>query len=262
MPQGSEQADAAIKRLEQIAAATAREVQRLLRRLDTQPGSSRLLSDTLAMSNNAEVLRQVRRAIADLRTQTLTVAAEAAAAAATAEGSALGVTFEPRVAALIRAIVDDRLTEITAVFGAADDALAKAGRIAVFTSADTNKLVDEVARVLSSTRSRAASAIDSVAMAAGRQMTLLDAEGAGARTGTEMVYGYGGPIDDIARPFCREHHTRLTGQVYTFAALNRLDNGVGQPKPVSVHLGGFNCRHNLQPMTRAEAESRGLTVVE
>lgn len=262
MPQGSEQADAAIARLEQIAAATAREVQRLLRRLDTQPGSSRLLSDLQAIANNNDVLRQVRAAIAGLRTQALTVAAEAAAAAATAEGSALGVTFNPRVASLIRVVVDDRLSEITKIFGAADEAIARAGRIAVFTSADTNRLVDEVASVLQSTRSRAASAIDSVAMAAGRQVTLLDAESASARTGTEVVYGYGGPIDGVTRPFCRAHHTRLTGQVYTLAALNSLDNGAGQPKPVSVYLGGYGCRHNLQPMTRDEAESRGLTVIQ
>jgi hypothetical protein len=76
-----------------------------------------------------------------------------------------------------------------------------------------------------------------------------------------MVYGYGGPIDRITRQFCRDHATATTKQVYTRAALNRLTNP-GQPGPVSVYLGGYNCRHSLQPMTREQATAKGYEVVE
>jgi hypothetical protein len=261
MAQGSEQADEAIARLKQVLAAAEREVQRLLRRLDTQPGSSRLASDALSLQNNRAVVQQVRRAIAEVRQQVLELGANAAAAAAMASATPQ-MTFAPQTATLLKVIVDDRMRELGEMFTAADEAVARAARITLATSADVTGLVDEVARVFGSTRSQAASAVDSMAMAAGRQMTLLDSEMAARANGVEMVYGYGGPIDSIARPFCREHHTRLTEQVYTLEALNRLDNGAHQPKPVSVYLGGYNCRHNLQPMTRDEAKSRGLRVIE
>ena len=261
MPQGSEQADEAIARLNEVLAAAEREVQRLLRRLDTQPGSSRLASDAQSLANNRAVVQQVRRAIVEVRQQVLELGANAAAAAAMASVTPQ-MTFAPQTATLLRVIVDDRMRELSEMFAAADEAVAKAARITLATSADVTTLVDEVARVLGSTRSQAASAVDSMAMAAGRQMTLLDSERAARSNNVAIVYGYGGPIDSIARPFCREHHTRLTGQVYTLDALNRLDNGAHQPKPVSVYLGGYNCRHNLQPMTRDEAVSRGLKAIE
>ena len=261
MPQGSEQADEAIARLKQVLAAAEREVARLLRRLDTQPGSSRLASDALSLQNNRAVVQQVRRAISEVRQQVLELGANAAAAAAMASATPQ-MTFAPQTATLLRVIVDDRMRELSEMFAAADEAVAKAARVTLATSADVTGLVDEVARVFGSTRAQAASAIDSMAMAAGRQMTLLDSERAARSNKVAIVYGYGGPIDSIARPFCREHHTRLTGQVYTLDALNRLDNGAHQPKPVSVYLGGYNCRHNLQPMTRDEAMARGLTVIE
>jgi hypothetical protein len=261
VPQGSEQADEAIARLNEVLAAAEREVQRLLRRLDTQPGSSRLASDAQSLANNRAVVQQVRRAIVEVRQQVLELGANAAAAAAMASVTPQ-MTFAPQTATLLRVIVDDRMRELSEMFAAADEAVAKAARITLATSADVTTLVDEVARVLGSTRSQAASAVDSMAMAAGRQMTLLDSERAARSNNVAIVYGYGGPIDSIARPFCREHHTRLTGQVYTLDALNRLDNGAHQPKPVSVYLGGYNCRHNLQPMTRDEAVSRGLKAIE
>lgn len=261
MPQGSEEADAAVARLRDILDAAEREVQRLLRRLDTVPGASTLSRDAQSAANNQEVVRQVRLAIDKLRARTLDEARTVATKAAKSEAQRIGITFTVRTATLIETIVEDRLKEIDSVFGEAAAEVSRAARIVMATSADASTFVDRVSAALGSTRSQAMSAVDSVAMAAGRQTTIIQAEAAGLQADVDMVYGYGGPVDSITRPFCRRYATKASGDVYTVEALDRLDNGPGQPTPVSVYLGGYRCRHFLVPMTRLEAERRGHNVV-
>jgi hypothetical protein len=212
--------------------------------------------------NNREVLRQVRRAIDVLKGKAVEEARKAATSAALTEARLVRVTFTPLTATLIDVIVADRIKEITTIFGDAADQVSRAARVLTATSGDVSRLADQVAATLGSSRAQALSAIDSVAMASARQVTLIDAESAAVGTGTSIVYAYGGPIDSITRPFCLAHATSVTRQVYTLDSLNSLDNGAGQPKPVSVYLGGYKCRHNLQPMTRAEATRQGYRVVE
>jgi hypothetical protein len=262
VPQGSEQADAAVARLRDILEAAQREVERLLRRIDTMPGRSTMSRDAQSLTNNQEVVRQVQQSIATMRTRALAEARAAALTTATSEAQRIGVTFTPRTAALVQAIVEDRIKEIDAVFGDAALEVGRAARIVLATTADASTFVDRVSAALGSSRAQALSAVDSVAMASGRQVTIIDAEMAGVRADVDIVYGYGGPIDSITRPFCREHATVESNSVYTFAALNRLDNGAGQPMPVSVYLGGYRCRHFLVPMTQAEAVRRGHVVVD
>lgn len=253
MPQGSEQADAAAARLRDILAAAEAEVRRLLLKMETTPGEATLA----ATQNNQAVVSQIRRRIASLGALITSEAARASAAAATGESRRLGITMEPDVLRILDAITEDRIKEISATWAAAADEVARAARVAITSGADLSRLVDDVQAKLGGARAGSLSAVDSMTMAAGRQITIIDAEA----SGEDMVYGYGGPVDAITRLFCREHHSRLTSQVYTRAALDRLSNP-GQPTPVSVYLGGFNCRHNLQPMTRAMAIDRGYRVVE
>lgn len=260
--QGSEEADAAVKRLNDVVDAAEEEIRRLLRRLDTSPGTALLSSDRQALVNNQEVVRQVRVAIDQLRDKVRVEGRAAAIAAARAEAQRIGVSFTPKSAALISNIIADRLTEIDGIFGEAAQAVTRAARVVMATTKDANALADKVAVALKSTRSQALSAIDSVAMAAGRQTTIIDAERAAEGVETDIVYAYGGPVDAITRDFCREHATSVTNNVYTLDALNSFDNGPRQPKPVSVYLGGYKCRHNLIPMTEDEARRRGYNVVD
>jgi len=253
MPQGSEAADAVAKRLGDILGAAEAEVRRLLLRMQTAPGES-----TLARAqNNLIVAGQVRRRIEALGAIVMNEGAKASATAALGEGQRLGVTLDPQTARLLDAITEDRLAEISKTWGLAADEVARAARVATTTGGDLSRLIDDVQAKLGGARAASLSAVDSMTMAAGRQITILDAEASGA----DIVYGYGGPVDAITRLFCREHHSRLTSQVYTRQALDRLSNP-GQPTPVSVYLGGYNCRHNLQPMTRAMAKEKGYRVVE
>lgn len=264
MTQGSESADAVAKRLKDVLDAAEAEVRRLLAKMQAQgiteesvaagmPGVSTLQRT----QNNLVVAGQVRRRIAELGAIVTDAGARAAAQAAQAEALRLGVTLDPQTARLLDAITQDRIAEISTTWAEAADAVGRAARVATTTGGDLTRLVDEVQAKMGGARAASLSAVDSMTMAAGRQITILDAEAGD----TEVVYGYGGPVDSITRPFCRLYHTRLTRQVYTRRALDRLDNP-GQPSPVSVYLGGYNCRHNLQPMTRAMAAEKGYRVVE
>jgi hypothetical protein len=66
--------------------------------------------------------------------------------------------------------------------------------------------------------------------------------------------GPGGPDDLITRPFCAP----LVGKIVTLPDLDQMDNGDGQPRPVSRFLGGYRCRHSLSPLSLEE----GLDMVE
>lgn len=259
MPQGSEAADEAIRRLEDVARAAEAEIARLLRRMDQRRGV--LASDAEALANNREVARQVRAYIESLTPRVERIAVQAAAQAASAEAGRLGLTLSPQLATEIDRIVSNRIAEIGDSFGDAAVEVQRAARIAITSSADLTRLIDDVSQAMRTSVVKAQAAVDSMAMASGRRVTIEDATRSSTETGEEIVFGYGGPVDSVTRPFCRRHHSDLVDRAYTAAALDRLDNGEGQPKPVSAYLGGYNCRHFLIPMTTSQAKSRGLTVV-
>ena len=76
-----------------------------------------------------------------------------------------------------------------------------------------------------------------------RLVTVAQAEDLGIE-----LFLYDGPLDERTRPFCEEH----VGKAYTLEQLNELDNGQGLP--VAVYLGGYNCRHELLPITAEQAK--------
>jgi len=67
------------------------------------------------------------------------------------------------------------------------------------------------------------------------------------------LFLYDGPDDGVIRPFCEEH----VGKVWTLEELDAEDNGSNQPKPVSLFLGGYGCRHSLVAVTPEEAAAYG-----
>ena len=259
MPQGSEQGDAAIERLREIVDAAEAEISKQMARLASSKG--KLESSKEAIDNNRAVASQVRRAIERLASATRAVGLAGAKAATKAEASRLGLTLDPEAQTIIDTVVEDRLKEISAVWGDAADEVSRAARVAITTSGSLDTLVAEVQSKLRGSLSQAQSAVDSMAMAAGRQVAVIQAEDAASDLGEDVAYVYGGPADRITRPFCREHLTSLTQQVYMLTALDALDAGAGQPGPVSAYMGGFNCRHNLSPISLAEAKRAGYTVI-
>ena len=61
---------------------------------------------------------------------------------------------------------------------------------------------------------------------------------------------YVGPLDGITRPFCKSR----VNKIYTRAQIAKWDNGT--KLPADVYGGGYNCRHDLVPMSKERAEQR------
>lgn len=72
------------------------------------------------------------------------------------------------------------------------------------------------------------------------------------QTGEEVLFLYMGPTDERTRPFCK----RLVGKVISRKQLAGLSNGSGLP--VRTSAGGYNCRHDLVPVTKAFVKAQGL----
>lgn len=62
------------------------------------------------------------------------------------------------------------------------------------------------------------------------------------------LFWYEGPDDDLTRPFCAEH----VGGVYTKEDIAKWDNGTDLDP--AIYLGGYNCRHQLVPVTEKYAK--------
>lgn len=61
---------------------------------------------------------------------------------------------------------------------------------------------------------------------------------------------YVGPDDGITREFCKAR----VDKIFTRAAVSKWDNGT--PLPAEIYGGGYNCRHDLVPISREKAEQR------
>ena len=70
--------------------------------------------------------------------------------------------------------------------------------------------------------------------------------------GIEVLFLYQGPNDDKTRHFC----SRLAGKTLTREQLGSLDNGSGLS--VVSSAGGWNCRHDIIPITRGLARSEDI----
>lgn len=254
---GSPQADQARARLEELRKLTVREMQRLLSRLDTEQGGSKLVSDKQALATVARVRVAI---VTELKARGGVVvdAAEqhaAQAAQAVADSVDLGA-FNADTAKDIGRLVSGQADEVLKTFEEGAAEIGKAMRAAVATAAPIDDLIEEVARVIDTTYLRAMAAVDAAVMASGRLVTLQAGEDMAKELGAVTVYKVVGPSDGKTRPWCREH----VGKAYTREALDGDDNGENQPKPVSATLGGFNCRHSLAPMTLEEARADGVEV--
>jgi len=60
---------------------------------------------------------------------------------------------------------------------------------------------------------------------------------------------YVGPVDEKTRDFCLEH----VGNVYTLDEINDMDNG--QTGNVLIDRGGWNCRHDWEPIDKETADA-------
>lgn len=64
------------------------------------------------------------------------------------------------------------------------------------------------------------------------------------------LFAYVGANDGIIRPFCEAR----INKIYTRSQVSRWDNGTNLP--ADIYLGGYNCRHDLVPISKERAEER------
>lgn len=76
-----------------------------------------------------------------------------------------------------------------------------------------------------------------------RSMTLSKSEELGLE-----LFVYLGPDDEVTRPFCEAR----VGKVWTRQEIDEWDNG--QDLDAAIYCGGYNCRHQLSPISEEDAE--------
>lgn len=203
-----------------------------------------------ARGKASTVASQVMRAMRDAGDEARTLTEDRAVAAA------LAVIGDREVSEDALSLVESAVQPVLADMARVTDETASEARATVSSAPSASRqladLEDDVDSLFGVLRAKLESAADAAVMGAGRGAIVALAEESSERMG----YVYLGPNDGKIRPFCRKH----VGKVYTREALDRLDNGDGQPKPVSVHLGGYGCRHIPSPILLDDARSEGFTV--
>lgn len=253
---GSAQADAARAKLEKLRDVLNDEVRRLLLALDTQRGESGLLSDRQALANAARVRTQVIAAIEQRAPLVVDAIEDATAKAADAVARSVKLgDFPADAVRTLEEIVDGRSDDALQAFTVGKERIGEAMRAGITTGAPLGELIDEVARDIRTTFTRAQTAVDTACIGAGRLVTIRAGDEGDTDAEDPIVYRYVGPDDAKARDFCSE----IVGKCFTRAAMARLDNGLGMD--VSVYGGGWSCRHSWAPMLLSEASSAGYEVV-
>lgn len=253
-------------RLEAIRVRLVAEMTRLLRRLSTAEG--KLASDEAALDN----ARRIRSAVlALLREDGLPVvigAGEAAIADAVevALGAArrdmthvspsLSVSFDAEAKDAIERSVSGVLDEIAEVFQGAADMVRKSIDAGLNTSVPLDDLIADVAAELDTSFGKASTAVETAVRMAMQKTTMDQGERAAEASGAEVVWLYDGASDSKVRPFCRS----ILGKAFTREAIDSLDNGTDLP--VDSGRGGYGCRHRWSMLLRAEADERGIKVID
>lgn len=158
--------------------------------------------------------------------------------------------FAPRIADTLDRLFRGEEERIAAVFDRAASEVASALRRAVVTGQDLDGAISAVAKKLDTTFGRAATAVDTAVAGFSRAavttaITEIDEEIEGDTLGAVYL----GPEDGKNRPFCAAHVERW----YTVAEIQAMQPDPGQPPPVAVFAGGYNCRHEWVPTLRSDA---------
>lgn len=112
--------------------------------------------------------------------------------------------------------------------------LWRAAAQALFSARPAETLVAQLARQLGRSLQQTQTLYDTQVSIAGRQIEQVVTEGEDAQ-----AFLYVGPVDARTRDWCLDR----VGQVYTRAAIERLDNG--QLPNAFLTGGGYNCRHTF-----------------
>jgi hypothetical protein len=231
--------------LRDLLAEAEREMARILARLEVAEGGKRLDGDQEALRVADRVRREAVSALSRLEVITVDAVTQTLIKEAQAELRRIGPTsIEPRAQQRIEAALGPIFDGVADAFGRAKERVARGVLVGVVGGRNFTSVVADIQQTLGGTFAQAQTALATGQMALSRVVVTTQAEAAAKKVGVTMRYRYTGPRGSILRPFCSEH----LGKIYTLEELDQLDNGPGQPKPVSSFLGGYNCRHRLAPV--------------
>jgi hypothetical protein len=251
---GSRQADDARRRLELIRSTIQRQTRNLVLALDTKPRTSQTVRQQAA--NLRLIRQQIDDRLAAIEPQVRAIVVDEAAnlALEIAEEEDLA-EFAPDIERQVDAIISTQTRDIADTFEDASRAIGDAIALGTTTGAELGEIVDEVARQLETSFVRAQAAVDTAIMGAGRSIT-VGAAIEGEDPNDPTVLFVAGPEDEKNRPWCEKH----VGKAYTPERLERDGPDAGQPTPVAVFAGGYNCRHTFAPMRMSDARKEGIEV--
>lgn len=225
--------------LRDLAIAINDEIRRIIAGLDTKDGM--LESTKYNLRSIAEVQRQVQAvidqfgspAIADLLDRRLPEVIEANLAE-----SNLGA-FAPQITDDVLDFLDGLEKEVLKSLNDTTGDLARAVRRGIVGTRTTDDLLEAVAKSLDTTLGRASVAIEGGIRRFNERVITDTARDLG------FLYVYIGPDDTKTRPYCQPRVGKVLTQEQADAAVANVD-------------GRWNCRHDLAPITREEAERQGM----
>jgi len=106
---------------------------------------------------------------------------------------------------------------------------------------DRRQMAQELAKKTGRTKAQAKQLAHDATMAFSRTVEAVKAKEAGFE-----YFEYMGPRDKVTRPFC----SRYESKVLSRDEINALDNGQTGKGSSMIHGGGYNCRHDWNPVDR------------
>ena len=140
-----------------------------------------------------------------------------------------------------------RLAELLELGDDVADVLQRATLDGVLGSRPVMDLVDDLEDALDVTRRQARTIYDTSISTFSRSVRMLQATGE-----PDELFFYAGPADGVLRPFCRER----VGKVFTRAQISAMSNG--QLPNVLMTGGGYNCRHQWEPVSELDEQLHTL----
>lgn len=223
--------------LEQALILLNSRIRRLLRQLDTEGG--RLRTTAVNVGQAVAMREAILEALEDAGyTSLLREAVDAPLDRLAAE-----VLRTNRIAGLaaaesrygveaLAAFKDLRLAHLLDLAEDTASAVWRAVLDGVIGARPVDDLLDDLADVLDGSRTAAQRTYDTAVSTYAQHVALLGTSGE-----PDEVFVYVGPVDSVARPFCRQR----VGRAYTRAEIDDMDNQ--QLPNVLVSRGGYNCRH-------------------
>lgn len=143
----------------------------------------------------------------------------------------------------ISVLADSGDREIVAIAGKAADQVSAYLAKAVLGGANRDDVLLALERILDVAEHQAEAVIQTVLNSFFRQVLVMQAQ----ENGVEE-FAYLGPDDEIVREWC-SHWVGRRGTLEEFEETADQWGRDGQPLPVSVFGGGYNCRHRFVPVT-------------